>query len=185
MQKNGIMTPCECCGKLVYVIKARKNTFKFCSKTCFGKVRLKELRKLVKPLKGKDNPRWKGGTIRKSDGYKLISVDGKQNYEHRIVMEKHLKRKLKAGENVHHINGNRTDNRIENLELNGRSEHTIKYHKNKKNTERYKKCLNCNKIFYQMQLKQKFCSHDCGYKYRKMYGYYRTAELSEVKIGKH
>lgn len=38
-------------------------------------------------------------------------------WQHREVMEQHLGRQLRADENVHHMNGSRSDNRVENLEL--------------------------------------------------------------------
>ena len=86
--------------------------------------------------KGNENPRWKGGRRRDKDGYICIyNIDhpfrnaANVIMEHRLVMEKYLGRYLKREEVVHHKNGIKDDNRLENLKLFKNDFEHQKYHK--------------------------------------------------------
>ena len=77
--------------------------------------------------KGNLNPTWKGGKYLHKAGYVYVWLDDNDPmrimtnssyvFEHRLVMARFLGRPLLPSEEVHHKNGVKADNRIENLEL--------------------------------------------------------------------
>lgn len=115
-----IWTGCENCGKERWVrLSKGKPTARYC-RQC------KKMTAVAKSVGLCD----KEGYMRVNKIIiedKFYSMMTKCGYilEHRLVMAQHLGRCLSRSEIVHHLNGKKDDNRIENLELIGKGEHTV------------------------------------------------------------
>ena len=142
------MKTCEHCGNAYS--KRPKEAYwqyearRFCGKRCTGLAL---------------NPRKPAGEF-VARYRKVKTPDGRNMLEHRWVMEQHLGRPLLPTEQVHHINHDRLDNRVENLELVTSAEH------GKRHTWRpvTKACVICGSEFTPHKTKRaraQTCGTDC------------------------
>jgi HNH endonuclease len=105
IRKTGNKVRCDGCGQEFHRNRAAAaNKRNFCSRECMG-------------ILGR--PAFPIGTkkLHSENGYTYIKTERGWEREHRVVMRDALGRDLLDDETVHHRNGVRTDNRIENLEL--------------------------------------------------------------------
>lgn len=65
-------------------------------------------------LRGEIHPTWKGGRTKHADGYVELRIDGQKVLEHRYVWEQ-AHGPIPSHIHIHHANGDKADNRLENL----------------------------------------------------------------------
>lgn len=134
--------------------------------------------------------------------YKVVCIPGRKHaYEHRLVWERHFGA-IPAGHHVHHKNGDKKDNRLENLELLKASEHHSHHFAELAKTDEHKnraafhllaawaempvlklRCIVCDSEFEKRQHTKhgaaKYCSRKCSNR-----DYYARATKPKLQIEK-
>lgn len=114
--------------------KIRNQNKNFCSVKCTKEFKV-----------GSNSNTWKGGRHITKRGYiKIYKPEHPNNiygycYEHRLVMEQYIGRYLTEHEDVHHLNEDKSDNRLENLQLLTSSDHSKLTIKKNWKTGKFKK----------------------------------------------
>jgi hypothetical protein len=145
----GCILTCEQCGVQYRVKPSRKAKSRFCSRKC-------------RAAHDRGRHRVEDCCLIGHSGYRMQLTNGILKREHRIVMENTLGRALLPSEFVHHKNGERSDNRPDNLAVTNIHDHG-RIH----NPQRYpstKACAMCGREFAPHKTKRKravTCSREC------------------------
>lgn len=163
----------------------------------------KEQSKLIKQKQSKSkkglytnekNPNWKKGIKLDPRGYVFVHKPNhpfnNQGYvqEHRLVMEKHIGRYLKPEEEIHHIDGIKNDNRIENLMLLKNSSEHRKLHTGKASSgwkgglslEPYPYSVFNEKLKEKIRIRYNRICPLCGIKETELKGYFKKLAIHHV-----
>ena len=96
---------------------------------------------------------------------RLVTVNGKKVRAHRYIMAQHLGRPLRADEEVHHINHDPLDNRVENLVVMSRADHIALHAAERLVYADEKQCVECGRRFKpnpRKRARSKTCSSTCA-----------------------
>lgn len=138
-QRKTVIKKCERCGVefRTRLDQLANGLGKFCGRKCANQLK-----------------KWRGGRHIERGYVKIYTGNERYEFEHRLVVEKHIGRKLRKDEVVHHINRIKTDNRIENLQIVSPSEHRAIHGEDllmKGWSRRHDKCTACGLTDYKHQ----------------------------------
>ena len=113
-------TTCPICGITFNKVENQK----YCSRKCQGMAK-----------RGKPHPHT-GGISKNRQGYVREYINGKYVFQHRLVVERAIGRKLRDDEIIHHKDRDKSNNSLDNLEILSSSEHTKIHESELKNAKK-------------------------------------------------